>query len=438
MTDTTNANSPASSSLSARWPLALRKVVVAALFAAASMVGCSDDDGGNPTAPSPVNATSVASSVSTPAATTAAGTTVSALGGRTATDGVLEAPDGALTASLEAPSDHDGNPFEVELVFSEPIAARRRDVRDDAFSVTGATITKALRQNRSRSHWSLTVVPSGRTVDVVLAATANRACDATHTGALCTEDGRSLSHALSATIRGTPSTPLTATLEVPSDHDGSPFEVELVFSEPITARRRDVRDDGFSVTGATITKALRQNRSRSHWSLTVVPSGRTVDVVLAATANRSCDESGALCTEDGQSLSHALSATIRGTSTSPDLSIRTLFAVSNLWSTSQHPVTIYATVENSGDESSAATTLRYYRSTDATITTGDTQVGTVAVGALSAGATINSDGITANAPSTPGTYYYGACVDAVPGESDTTNNCGGGDGSTPNIEIAPQ
>ena len=30
-----------------------------------------------------------------------------------------------------------------------------------------------------------------------------------------------------------------------------------------------------------------------------------------------------------------------------------------------------------------------------------------------------------NAPSTPGTYYYGACVDAVTGESDTTNNCSG-------------
>ena len=27
------------------------------------------------------------------------------------------------------------------------------------------------------------------------------------------------------------------------------------------------------------------------------------------------------------------------------------------------------------------------------------------------------------APSTAGTYYYGACVDAVTDESDTTNNC---------------
>ena len=29
------------------------------------------------------------------------------------------------------------------------------------------------------------------------------------------------------------------------------------------------------------------------------------------------------------------------------------------------------------------------------------------------------------APASAGTYYYGLCVDAVTGESDTTNNCSG-------------
>ena len=36
----------------------------------------------------------------------------------------------------------------------------------------------------------------------------------------------------------------------------------------------------------------------------------------------------------------------------------------------------------------------------------------------SAGASVD---LTAQA--TPGTYYYGACVDGVTDESDTTNNC---------------
>ena len=86
--------------------------------------------------------------------------------------------------------------------------------------------------------------------------------------------------------------------------------------------------------------------------------------------------------------------------------------------------TLSATVRNQGDGSSAATTLRYYRSTDATITTSDTQVGTDAVGALSASGT-SAESIDLTASATAGTYYYGACVDAVTGESSTTNNCSG-------------
>ena len=44
------------------------------------------------------------------------------------------------------------------------------------------------------------------------------------------------------------------------------------------------------------------------------------------------------------------------------------------------PFTLSATVRNAGDGASAATTLRYYQSTDETITTADTEVGTAAVG----------------------------------------------------------
>ena len=49
-------------------------------------------------------------------------------------------------------------------------------------------------------------------------------------------------------------------------------------------------------------------------------------------------------------------------------------------------------------------------------------MGTDAVGGLSAGAT-SPESISLTAPSSAGTYYYGACVDTVTGESDTTNNC---------------
>ena len=107
--------------------------------------------------------------------------------------------------------------------------------------------------------------------------------------------------------------------------------------------------------------------------------------------------------------------------------------------------TLSATVRNAGNEAAAATTLRYYRSTDATITTSDTEVGTDAVAGLAASGS-TSQSLDVSAPSTPGTYYYGACVDAVTDESDTTNNCstsvvvtvpGAEQQRAPRIEISP-
>ena len=82
-------------------------------------------------------------------------------------------------------------------------------------------------------------------------------------------------------------------------------------------------------------------------------------------------------------------------------------------------------VRNEGDEASAATTVRFYQSTDATITTSDTEVGTNTLGELSAGATTSIGSGPVSASSSAGTFYYGACVDSVTGESDTTNNCSG-------------
>ena len=104
----------------------------------------------------------------------------------------------------------------------------------------------------------------------------------------------------------------------------------------------------------------------------------------------------------------------------PDLLVSASVDDSNL--NTGDAFTLSATVSNAGDEQSAASTLRYYRSTDSTISSSDTQVGTDAVGALAASGT-SAGSISLTAPSTAGTYYYGACVDAVTDESDTTNNC---------------
>ena len=84
--------------------------------------------------------------------------------------------------------------------------------------------------------------------------------------------------------------------------------------------------------------------------------------------------------------------------------------------------TLNATVRNQGNGRSDSTTLRYYQSADATISTADTEVGTDSVFRLNA-ADSGAESLSLTAPSTPGTYYYGACVDSVTGETDTSNNC---------------
>ena len=84
--------------------------------------------------------------------------------------------------------------------------------------------------------------------------------------------------------------------------------------------------------------------------------------------------------------------------------------------------TLSATVHNRGNGASGSTRLQFYRSSDSTITSSDSGVGSDAVPGLSASESAGGE-LSLTAPSTPGTYYYGACVDAVSGESDTTNNC---------------
>ena len=102
---------------------------------------------------------------------------------------------------------------------------------------------------------------------------------------------------------------------------------------------------------------------------------------------------------------------------------------------------LQSTVDNVGQTESAATTVHYYQSTDSTITTSDTKLGTSAVGAIAPGS-LSAQAISVTAPSTAGTYYYGACVDTVTGESVTDNNCARArevevPAPAPNLRVSP-
>ena len=81
-----------------------------------------------------------------------------------------------------------------------------------------------------------------------------------------------------------------------------------------------------------------------------------------------------------------------------------------------------AVVRNQGKSTATPTVLHYYLSTDDTISATDMLITTLNMAALAADAS-SEPWAQLTAPEAPGTYYYGVCIDAVGGESDTTNNC---------------
>ena len=234
------------------------------------------------------------------------------------------------------------------------------------------------------------------------------------------------SSAVTVTVGGRPD----LVVESPSVDDDSP---ETGGSFTLSAT---VSNDGDGGSAAT---TLRYYRSTDA-TITTGDTQVGTDAVGALAASGTSDESIGLtapasvgtyyygaCVDDvtGESdtsnnCSSAVTIAV-GVPPAPDLVVGSP-SVSNSSPLTGASFTLSATGRNQGSGPSAATTLRYYRSTDATITTGDTQVGTDAVGALAASAT-SAESIDLTAPASPGTYYYGACVDDVTGESDTSNNC---------------
>ena len=256
------------------------------------------------------------------------------------------------------------------------------------------------------------------------------------------DDSNNCSDAVTVTVSVATAPDLV--VESPSVSDSSP-EVGASFTLSATVRNRG---DGSSAattlryyrsTDATITTGDTQMGTDAVGALS--PSGtsdESIDLTAPGSAGTyyygACVESVAGESNTSNNCSSAVTVTVRVTP-APDLDVLFL-SVSDSSPDAGASFTLYATVHNRGIASSGATTLGYYRSTDATITTGDTQVGTDAVGVLSpAGTSDESIGLTA--PASAGTYYYGACVESVTGESNTTNNCSSAVTVTVTVSAAP-
>ena len=87
--------------------------------------------------------------------------------------------------------------------------------------------------------------------------------------------------------------------------------------------------------------------------------------------------------------------------------------------------TVEATIRNYGDGPSSPTTLRYFSSDDSIIEPSDVLLDSDVVPVVpSSGESVHT--VNLRAPSRPASFHIGACVDSVPGESNTRNNCSGG------------
>ncbi len=117
----------------------------------------------------------------------------------------------------------------------------------------------------------------------------------------------------------------------------------------------------------------------------------------------------------------AWSVSERGTTLLPADLLLDNFRVSKSSVGLSESITIYVTVRNSGGVNSDSTQIKYYRSSDAAITSSDSVVSTGNVEAINPSGSTDKT-MVINAPSTAGTYYYGAIVGTVTGEINTSNN----------------
>jgi hypothetical protein len=106
-----------------------------------------------------------------------------------------------------------------------------------------------------------------------------------------------------------------------------------------------------------------------------------------------------------------------------DLLVRSA-SISNSTPGVDESFTINATVRNLGSLESDSTTLRYYVSSDGTISGSDTEIGIGTVPALEP-VEAYSQSLTASIDSS-GTWWVGACVDSVAWEHRVNNNCSTG------------
>ena len=114
---------------------------------------------------------------------------------------------------------------------------------------------------------------------------------------------------------------------LPERHDGSgSIGFKMTFSEPVTAGEDAVREHALSVTNGTVSEASQRDDEPGAYEMKVMPDSDR-DVTIELRGGRPCAETGAICTEDGRRLAHALSISVPGPGTTSGPTVLTRFVL---------------------------------------------------------------------------------------------------------------
>ena len=113
-----------------------------------------------------------------------------------------QAPGGLTASFASVPAEHDGETqFWLELTFDAALAQSSKPQLKALLEVTGGSMTRLRRKDGRLDHWRIKIQPaSHEAVTVTLAPSPP--CG--ETGAVCTEDGRTFTTAITTQIQGPP------------------------------------------------------------------------------------------------------------------------------------------------------------------------------------------------------------------------------------------
>jgi len=268
-------------------------------------------------------------------------------------------------------SDPDGDALTYTATSSTPTVART--------SVSGSTVTIS-----GLAAGSTTVTVTARDPDG-LTATQTAQVTVQRPNRAPTQVGTIPAQSLNPGRTGTVNASLYFT-----DPDGDALSYSAASSNPVIART--------TVLGSTVT-------------ISAVTTGSTTITVTAR------DPGGLTATQTfSVSVASAGAPDLRFTSVTP----------TSVTGSPGGTVRATFTLQNSGNATAAATTIRVFQSTNSSISTSDTEIGSGNTSSLGAGQSRTITGSVTLASQASGTFYFGLCADRVSGESNTQNNCSRG------------